>query len=245
MMPVNYFYSLYLRFRASTLTLSTSCQLIWLSIKDKKATTKQFDKLLLNWSNRLISLLKAQVELKNPHNVQLEPGKRYIIMCNHTSFYDIPLSYQAFPEISLRMLAKKELSKIPIFGKSMHAASFPFIDRQNRKQAIRDLNAAKKLMEQGIVLWIAPEGTRANDGKLAPFKKGAFITAIQAKATIIPLAINGAFELYDRKTKKITLNQKVSLTIGKPIDPTNYDKHDKDKLVADAHQCMEMLLSNH
>jgi len=243
MSQVNYLYSLSLRLRASLITLSTSCQLIWLSTINKKATAKDFDKILSRWSNNLIALLKAKVILNNPHNLKLEKGKRYIIMCNHTSFYDIPLSYAAFPKSSVRMLAKKELSKIPVFGKAMKAASFPFIDRQDRRQAIRDLNFAKKLMEEGIVLWIAPEGTRSTDGQLNTFKKGAFITAIQAKATLIPLAITGAFELYDKKTKKITLNQKVTLSIGTPIDATTYKKNEKDQLVSDAHQAMKALLS--
>ena len=148
MSQVNYLYSLSLRLRASLITLSTSCQLIWLSTINKKATAKDFDKILSRWSNNLIALLKAKVILNNPHNLKLEKGKRYIIMCNHTSFYDIPLSYAAFPKSSVRMLAKKELSKIPVFGKAMKAASFPFIDRQDRRQAIRDLNFAKKYQSE-------------------------------------------------------------------------------------------------
>ncbi len=105
-----------------------------------------------------------------------------------------------------------------------------------------DLNTAKKLMEQGIVLWIAPEGTRSQDGKLQAFKKGTFITAIQTKATLIPLAIEGAFELYDSDTKRVRLNQKIKLTIGEPIDSTEYAKHDKESLMADAHKTMSILL---
>ena len=68
----------------------------------------------------------------------------------------------------------------------MTAAEFPFVDRKNRYQAIKDLAYAQQLMESGIVIWIAPEGTRSKDGKLAPFKKGAFITAIQCQSHDYP-----------------------------------------------------------
>ncbi len=56
-------------------------------------------------------------------------------------------------------------------GFAMKAAEYPFINRKNRRQAIQDLDQVKQLLQSGIVMWLAPEGTRSKDGKLGPFKK--------------------------------------------------------------------------
>lgn len=193
---------------------------------------------LQRWVRRLIKLVKVDYKVNNPHHISPKKGQATIIMCNHTSLYDIPLSLLAFPECSVRMLSKKEIARIPIMGKGMIAAEFPIIDRENRRQAIRDLEKVKKLLESGIIMWIAPEGTRSKDGKLGQFKKGAFITAISTKATIIPLGIRGAENILPAKTKAFNLKQKAEITIGKPIDASKYKLADKEKLIEAAREEM-------
>nr|WP_131782650.1 lysophospholipid acyltransferase family protein [Legionella gresilensis] len=200
------------------------------------------DSTIMKWSTKLLNLIGVKLEVFNPYHVEPQPGKATIIMCNHTSLYDIPISFKAFPNHSIRMLAKRELSKIPIMGKGMAAAEFPFIDRKNRHQAVRDLAFARQLMESGIIMWIAPEGTRSKTGELASFKKGAFITAIEAKATIIPIGIRGAYNILPPKTMRFNLNQKAEIHIGKPIDTAQYTLENKDELINTVHQAIKELV---
>lgn len=200
------------------------------------------DKMIHIWSDRLLNTLGVTYTVINPHNVQPQPGQATILMCNHSSAYDIPLSFKAFPHHSIRMLAKKELSKIPFMGKGMAAAEFPFIDRKNRYQAIKDLAYARELMESGVIIWIAPEGTRSKDGKLASFKKGAFITAIQAKATIIPIGIRGAFNILPARNYAINLDQKAEIHIGQPIDASSFSVENKEELINKTHQAIKKLI---
>jgi len=207
-----------------------------------KTNRQWVDKTLHIWVDRLLKLINVNYKIINPHHVEPQPGQATIIMCNHASAYDIPLSFKAFPNHSIRMLAKKELSRIPLMGKGMSAAEFPFVDRKNRKQAIRDLAFARQLMESGIVIWIAPEGTRSKDGKLAPFKKGAFVTAIEAKATIIPIGIRGAFDILPPKSKQLNLNQTAEIHIGEPIDASNYTTENKDELINRVYQSIKELV---
>jgi len=134
------------------------------------------------------------------------------------------------------------MSKIPIVGKGMTAAEFPFVDRKNRHQALKDLEAMQKLLESGIVMWIAPEGTRSHDGKLASFKKGAFITAINSKATIIPMGIRGAFNILPARTQQFNLNQKAEIHIGKPIDASLFSLENKDELIDIVYNSMKKLV---
>lgn len=201
------------------------------------------DKTINRWINQLLDITGVRCTVINPHHTEPQPNQATIIMCNHSSMYDIPISFKAFPKHSIRMLAKKELSKIPVFGKGMAAAEFPFIDRKNRHQALQDLDYVRKLMESGIVIWVAPEGTRSKNGKLAPFKKGAFITAIQAKATIIPIGIRGAFDILPARTLTFNLNQQAEIHIGKPIDASQYTIDNKEELINNVYQSIKILAS--
>ena len=200
------------------------------------------DKTIHLWVDQILNEVEVEYTVFNPFKTQPQEGRAIILMCNHSSAYDIPLGFKAFPSHSIRMLAKKELSKIPILGKGMAAAEFPFVDRKNRYQAIKDLAYAQKLMESGIIIWIAPEGTRSKDGKLAPFKKGAFITAIQAKAIIIPMGIRGAFDILPSHSLSVNLKQKAEIHIGEPIDASQFTLENKEELISQTHHVMKGLV---
>lgn len=216
------------------------------SIKAMRGTIsrKWCDEELQRWVHRLINLVKIKYKIINPHKVEPKLNEVTIIMCNHTSLFDIPLSLIAFPNHSVRMLSKKEIAKIPIMGSGMIAAEFPLIDRENRKQAIKDLAAVKDLLATGIVMWIAPEGTRSLDGKLGKFKKGGFITAISTKAKIIPIGIRGAEKVLPAKTHRFTINQTTEIHIGEPIDAAKFQLAEKDELIALVHESMQKLIAD-
>lgn len=199
-----------------------------------------FNLLIHGWSDKLLNYADVSYTIHNPHHTEPKPGKATIMMVNHSSAYDIPLSFKVFPHHSIRMLAKKELSHIPLMGSGMRAAEFLFIDRKNRHQAIRDLEAARKLMESGIVMWIAPEGTRSRTGKMNPLKKGAFITAINAGAIIIPVGIRGAYDILAKDSHELKPHQHADIYIGEAIDAAQYTLEQKDELRAKVYE--EMLL---
>lgn len=144
------------------------------------------DKVLHHWVDQLLNEVQVEYKVINPFNVQPQPGVATIIMCNHSSAYDIPLAFKAFPKHSIRMLSKKELAKIPLMGKAMAAAEFPFIDRKNKYQAIKDLAYAQKLMESGIVMWIAPEELVPKMGSLDLLKKAALLLQFNPKPPSSP-----------------------------------------------------------
>lgn len=200
------------------------------------------DKTIHGWTNRILHLVGVNCKIVNPYGVEPQPGQPTIIMCNHSSLYDIPISFRVFPNHSIRMLAKKELSRIPFMGKGMTAAEFPFVDRKNRQQAIKDLVEVQQLLTSGIVMWIAPEGTRSKDGKLGAFKKGGFVTAIGAKATIIPIGIRGAYNILPARTTQFNINQTAEVHIGQPIDASKYNYETRSELVNRVHEAIKNLL---
>lgn len=208
----------------------------------QKMTRKWSDSTIQNWSKRLLNAAKVDLNVHQGHSIHLEPGRSYIVMCNHTSHFDIPISLVALNGLSVRMMAKKELYKIPVFGKAMLSADFPMIDRENRRQSIKDLAYARELMKQGIVVWVAPEGTRSKTGKLGQFKRGAFLMAIDAKATIIPVAIRGADQILPAKTLGLNFGEKVDVCIGEMIDASEYTSKQKDILLERVRDSIEHLL---
>ena len=145
---------------------------------------------LYGWAKRVLDLAQVNLQVEGLENLNMVPGERYVVMCNHASYYDIPLSMQVFKDhCSIRMIAKKELFAIPVWGPAMSRAEFVFIDREDRHQAAKDIERAKGLMETGLVFWIAPEGTRSPDGRLGLFKTGGVKLAMDMGAKIIPLGL--------------------------------------------------------
>lgn len=207
-----------------------------------KISRSWIDSTMRLWTKRILNLVNVHVVVVNPHQTKSHQGCPTIIMCNHSSLYDIPLSFFAFPNESIRMLAKKELSRFPIVGAGMKASEFPFIDRKNRHQAIKDLQVIKDLLKSGIVMWIAPEGTRSKDGKLNSFKKGGFITAIETKATIIPIGIRGANKILPARTLQFNLGETAEVHIGEAIDASAYTLENKDELIERVHRVMKALV---
>ena len=138
------------------------------------------------WSKKLLQPTGLVIHVTGAENLEKIADKSIIVMSNHTSLYDIPVSFLAL-NANIRMLAKKELFSIPILSTALRAGDFVAIDRSNIDQAKLDLKNAERKLRSGIVLWVAPEGTRSRDGNLKPFKKGGFHLAIDTKAMILPI----------------------------------------------------------
>jgi len=216
---------------ASLYYIAATCSRAVLRSYFGKTTRAWVDARMQLWAKQTLGLWNIACTVHNPKNVAPKPGQPTIIMCNHSSLFDIPLCYHAFPKTSLRMLAKKEMSKYPIMGRGMRASEFPFVDRKNRRQAIKDMKYIHELLEGGIVMWISPEGTRAMDGHVGPFKKGGFITAIHTNATIIPIGVRGAFDIIPAKTYDFYLNKAAEVHIGEPIDASQFTLDNKEELI--------------
>jgi len=198
------------------------------------------DGVLRWWSSLLLRTVRATWEVVNPRGVKTIPGRPCIIMSNHRSHYDIPLIFVSL-EGSIRMLTKKELFKIPLWGRGMKAAEFISVDRRNHEQALKDLKEARRMMEDGIVLWVAPEGTRTRTGKLGTFKKGGFMLALELGAVIIPVGIRGSEKIHRPESSDLNLGQKVQVYIGETIDASGYGEDERDRLMKDVRRTITSL----
>ncbi len=179
------------------------------------------------WSRAVLTA--AGVKLTVNTHTPLDPKRPYVFMCNHSSTSDIWSLFVAIP-FPVRMIAKKQLGRIPFFGWAMHAGRFIFIDRQNPIAARRSIDEAARRIQRGHSVLIFPEGTRTRDGNLGPFKKGGFHLAIASGATIVPCGIRGSRAVMKRGSALIHSGA-IHVEVGEPISTAGLTDDDRDALL--------------
>lgn len=190
------------------------------------------DRRLEWWSRTLLEKAKIDLVVKGAEHAG-DGSEPLIVMSNHQSLYDIPVLFQSVPG-KLRMVAKAELFKVPVWGQAMTAAGFIRIDRADHQQAIESLReGASSLLGRGTRVWIAPEGTRSHSGALGPFKSGGFRMALEHKAKILPVAIDGTRHVLPAKGFVVQQGKQVTVTILPALDPMEYGVERRRQLIAD------------
>lgn len=168
----------------------------------------------------LLWIAGAKLTVNGRENVPL--NRPVIFVANHCSHLDIGTLCKSLP-VNLHFIGKKELIWAPVVGWYMWVAGHIFIDRSNKKKAIKSLEAAAEKIKSGKSVVMYPEGTRSKDGNLGVFKKGAFHLAIQSGVAIVPVSIKGTYNVWPANSNKITPGN-VYVEIGKPIESVNYSK---------------------
>jgi 1-acyl-sn-glycerol-3-phosphate acyltransferase len=174
------------------------------------------DERLDHWSRAC--LRHARIVLDVTGREHMGAHETYLVMSNHQSLYDIPVLFQAVGP-NIRMITKKELFRVPVFGGALEASGFVAIDRTDRNAAIRSLQRASDVLAGGTHVWIAPEGTRSPTGALLPFKKGAFYLALEAGQAILPVTLQGTREALPARSFRSQLDARVRVTIHERVDP--------------------------
>ncbi len=160
---------------------------------------------------------------------KVTPGASYIVTPNHQSNADIVALVLALP-LRFRWVIKKSLLRIPLFGWGLARTGAIAIDRSNRRQSIESLRRASEKLRGGWSVLIYPEGTRTPDGNLLPFKKGAFMMAVQTGIPILPVTNNGAFKVLPRNSVWFRPGH-ITVTIGDPIVTEGLTEEDVPELM--------------
>jgi 1-acyl-sn-glycerol-3-phosphate acyltransferase len=179
------------------------------------------------WARIILGLFGVRVEVTGA--AAIDAGQPYVFMANHSSAIDIWAVLLGLP-VHVRMIAKKQLGYIPLFGWAMRAGRFIFIDRGNAVRARRSIELAKERIRGGQSVLLFPEGTRTRDGRLLPFKKGGFLLAIDAGVPIVPIAIVGAHELMPPGRLALRPGH-VTLRIGAPVPTAGLTAEDRNDLL--------------
>ena len=187
-------------------------------------TTPVCDARLDSWSAALVRYAKIEIDVSGLE--QVPEGEAFVVMSNHRSHYDIPVLFQALRPRRLRMVAKSELFRVPIWAGAMRAAGFVEVNRSNRIAAMRSLERARDAIRAGTSIWIAPEGTRGSGAELGAFKKGGFHLAVGAEARILPISVLGTERILPARGTHVTDGERVTVKVASPIDPRDYAKRD-------------------
>jgi 1-acyl-sn-glycerol-3-phosphate acyltransferase len=207
-------------------TLGISMPTVWESVRgrvDMAVLNKRFQ----DYCQAVLD--DAEIRLTIEGEEHIRSGAIY--MSNHQSLYDIPAIGAIIPGI--RMVTKAELFKVPIWGQALKTGGFIAINRRNRTQAIASLKEAAAKMKAGTNVWISPEGTRSRTGTLNDFKKGGFVMAIETGATIVPVTIEGTFDILPPKTSGVRLGRSITVRFHPPIDAGRYTLENKESLMAE------------
>jgi 1-acyl-sn-glycerol-3-phosphate acyltransferase len=174
------------------------------------------DERLASWSAKVVKDTRMRLTVRGEEHY--DRSRTYLVMSNHQSHYDVPVLFHVLGP-NLRMVAKTELFRIPIFGPAIRAAGFIELDRSDRASALANLDTARRALADGTNVWIAPEGTRSRTGDLRPFKRGPFYLALDSGLPILPVSIQGTRHVLPAGTMRSSADVSVRVTIHAPLDP--------------------------
>jgi 1-acyl-sn-glycerol-3-phosphate acyltransferase len=173
-----------------------------------------------------LNLLACGVRVHPRHLAPLDPAAPVVFMSNHRSQTDILAVVMALHDFQLRWVAKKELTRVPVFGWALRHTGHIIIDRSDTQQAVASLRAARAQMSEGVSVMIFPEGTRSLDGQdLLPFKKGGFMLALETGYPIVPLVVRGSREILPRGAWQVASGD-IEVIVGPPIPVAGLDREE-------------------
>lgn len=170
------------------------------------------------WSVITIRLLLLPVKVEGREN--LDPNRSYVFVSNHQGSFDIFLIY-GFLCRNFKWMMKRQIGKIPFVGVACRAAHHIFVDKRTPGKVRKTYQQAKETLQDGMSLVVFPEGARTFTGHMGYFKRGAFMLADELQLPVVPLTINGSFDVKPRmKDLSWVYWHPLTLTIHPPILPS-------------------------
>lgn len=180
-----------------------------------------------------VMLLVTGVKVCITGKEKIEPGRRYVIISNHQSQFDI-LALVTSLGLQFRWVIKKEILKIPLFGWALYASRNMFIDRGNREKALASIHRGIERLPDGVSVLVFAEGTRSPDGRLGKFKKGGFMISVEKGVPILPVAVKGSREILPKGAVAFR-SGKIVVSVCEPINPSDYTHDSIEKLIEKTH----------
>jgi 1-acyl-sn-glycerol-3-phosphate acyltransferase len=138
------------------------------------------------WMDIFLNGILCHLTIKGKNN--FKPGQNYIVVCNHNSYMDVPVSCPYIPGGN-KTIAKKEMEKTPVFG-ILYAMGSILVDRKSEKSRRDSYQQMKQVLDMGLHMSVYPEGTRnRTEEPLKYFHDGAFRLAVETGKPIIPTLI--------------------------------------------------------
>ncbi|MDR2518253.1 MAG: 1-acyl-sn-glycerol-3-phosphate acyltransferase [Spirochaetaceae bacterium] len=184
-------------------------------------------KIAQTWSRLLIKYTGCRLTVRGQEHIP--PTGGLCLVSNHGSIFDI-LLLLALVNRPVGFIAKKELAFVPFLNIWIFLLGGFFIDRKNIRRALKTINAGINRIKEGGAVIIFPEGTRSKGRGLLPFRSGAFKLATQSCVPLVPIAITGSYEVFE-KTRRVR-PVPVQVTFSPPIMTAELSAEERRKHLA-------------
>ena len=187
------------------------------------------------WSQLTCWLFLLPVSVEG--HEKIDHRTSYVFLANHQGAFDIFLIY-GFLGRNFKWMMKKSLRKVPFVGKACESAGFIFVDKSSPRKVYETIKHAEKVLQGGTSLVVFPEGRRTFTGHMNEFKKGAFLMADQLQLPVVPMTIDGSFDILPR-TGKLLSWHRLKLTIHTPIYPKGKGEENLKELMTESYPAIE------
>ncbi len=163
-----------------------------------------------------------------------EPKTPTLYLCNHASILDVFLGIW-MSRVGTCGVAKKEMIYYPFLGQFFWLSGHLTIDRANNANAVKALQKLVDFVSKNrLSIYIWPEGTRGKDGRLQPFKRGAFHMALASKLPIVPIVLRGTYRAWPNRSFRLNKTT-VEVEFLPPIDTAHWTKENLDAHIKEVH----------
>lgn len=191
------------------------------------ATPRQAHRYYLGFARTCLLFGGTRVELHGLENLQ--PGQAYVVVSNHESNWDPPLIIASLSDLVIRFVLKTQLLKVPIFGPALRRTGNIAVDRSRTGADVKRLQAGMSDRDPDVSILFFAEGNRSRNGAYGGFKIGAFVTALEQKLPILPIAVAGTFRVWPPGGFWVR-NLPVALEVGEPIPLEGLSSEDRAPL---------------
>lgn len=184
------------------------------------------------WSRALLAAAGVKVIAEGVE--KLDPKKGYVLVSNHSSYFDIPVIMATLP-LEFRFFAKQGLFRIPFLGTHLHRAGHIPVMRGDARASLKSMTeGARMLRERNVSVLLFPEGGRTVD-HLTEFKEGTAYVAIKAGVPAVPIGLEGMRRIM-RMHSGYVYPGTVHIRVGEPIETTDFTVKDRERLTKLLHQ---------
>jgi 1-acyl-sn-glycerol-3-phosphate acyltransferase len=196
--------------------------------------TRRFIKYSRVWMSSFLFLIGCPVKVKGRD--YFSHDENYVVVCNHNSFMDVPISTPFIPGGN-KTIAKIEMAKIPLFGLIYRTGSV-LVDRKSDASRKESFNKMKRVLAMGLHMCIYPEGTRNKTNEpLKAFHNGAFRLAVESGKAIIPGIIFNTKKVLPPGRVFYAMPHKLSIHFLPPV--RRQENESADSLKERVHQIMK------
>lgn len=165
------------------------------------------------WAKAICCLALCPVTVEGRENIDSKTS--YVFVANHQGAFDIFLLF-GYLGHDFRWMLRKGLRKIIFIGPACERAGHIFVDSHGTTGMMHTFRQAVNTLKGGTSIIVFPEGTRTNDGHLHTFKRGAYTLAAMLKVPVVPLTLDGPFQV-NPKGSKVMTPHRLKITIHKPL----------------------------